>query len=284
MAIQTPAPCISIEQTLKTKRAQLNRLNSRPSGGGGGPVVKPGRDRDPEVEAERKRLSGEIKKLDTQLTQCFVQHNRNRPLTVQWQSLFCEDQDDTEVLFIPEDDEPYMVVYALKLPTSPNIANPGSFIPDARAFKIGPFSGVDSGDSRSGAVNVWDTNGTARPITDPNSVVILVAMMEFDESGADMVRTAVQTAMIPIIATNLAAAFSNPDAFRVRLMEGMAGIIQTAVKAAVGSQDDQIGPIKQIRLTREMLDRAFRTGAVRFDLRFTKPGARYSATFNLLLS
>ncbi|MGH2585773.1 MAG: hypothetical protein ACRDJE_12740 [Dehalococcoidia bacterium] len=279
----TPAACQSIESNLKKKREQLNRLNnSRPSPGG--PVVKPGRDRDPELEAERKRLSNEIKTLNAQLTQCMVQQNKNRPLTVRWQSLFCEDQDDTEVLFNTEDDEPYLVVYALNLPTTPNIANPASFVPDARAFKIGPFSSVDSGDTRSGAMNVWDTNGNARPITDPNSAVILVAMMEFDESGADMVRTAVQTAMPAIVVTNLAAAFTDPAAFRVRLMEGMAGIIQTAVKAAVGSQDDQIGPIKQIRLTRSILDRAYRDGSVRFDLRFTKPGARYSATFNLVLA
>jgi hypothetical protein len=283
MPIPTPVPCQSIETSLKQKRQQLNRLNSRPSSGGG-PVVKPPRDRDPELEAERRRLTSEIRTLDAQLTQCFVQHNRHRPLTVQWQSLFCEDQDDTEVLFIPEDDEPYLVVYALKLPTSPNIGNPASFVPDARAFKIGPFHSVDSGETVSGAVNVWDTNGTPRPIGDPNGVVILVAMMEFDESGADMVRTAVQTAMIPIVVSNIAAALNDPEAFRVRLMEGMAGVIQTAVKAAVGSQDDQIGPIKQIRLTRQILDRAYRDGTVRFDLRFTKPGARYSAAFNLVLT
>jgi hypothetical protein len=277
MAIQTPVPCQAIEATLKKKTAELNRLNATPTGGGGGPVVKPGQDRDPELEAMKKKLRSEIRALDAKLTQCFVQNTPNSPLTVRFTSLFCGDQDDVEIGPFPEDDEPYLVVYSVNIP---NLTNP---VPDARAFKIGRFLDVDSGDRVNGSVNVWDTNGNAQRINDPNSVIILVAMMEEDSTGADLVRTTVQTAMPAIVATNLAAAATDPEVFRVRLMEGMAGIIQGVAKAAIGSQDDRIGAIQQIRLTRDILNRVRRFGSHRFDLNFNSASARYTATFQLQL-
>lgn len=270
MAVQTPVPCQTIERDLKKKREQLSRLNDRPTPGG--PIFKPGRDLDPELKAERQRLAKEIKRLDGQLTQCFLQNVPNAPVTVRFESLVCLDQNDEP---FTESDEPYLIVYTLNIP---NLANP---VPDARAFKIGRFLDVDSGDTVFGAGNIWDTNGSARLITDPNSVVILVAMVEEDDTGVDVVRTAVQTLMIPIVASNIAAAATDPDAFRFRLMEGMQGAIRTAVKAAVGSQDDLIGTVQQIRLTRPMLDRVRRFGSESFTLNFSSSDTRYSARFRL---
>src|SRR4051812_8831609 len=104
MAITTPAPCKAIETKLNQKQAQLNRLNA-PHPVPSGPIFKPGRDRDPELETEKKRLRTEIKALDAQLTQCFVNNTQPAPLTVRFESLVCVDQDDTEIGPIPEDDE-----------------------------------------------------------------------------------------------------------------------------------------------------------------------------------
>lgn len=288
MATATPVPCKTIESKLKAKREQLNNLNSAPPPERG-PIFKPGRDRDPELEAERKRLTKEIQGLESQLTQCFVQNVPNGPVTVRFDSLFCGDQNDTEppALVDLEDDEPYLLVYALHIPnpsfpvSNPAAFSPASFIPDARTFLIGRFGSVDSGDTVFGSTRVWDTNGTPRLITNPNSVFIFVAMMEEDATGADVVRTAVQTLMVPIVASNILSLPTNPEGFRARLIEGMRGAIKTATKAAIGSQDDLIGAIQEIRLTQPMLDRLRRFGSESIMLNFTNSDSRYSATFKV---
>lgn len=149
-------------------------------------------------------------------------------------------------------------------------------------FKIGPFNSVDSDETVFGNTNVWDPNGNPRVINDPDDVTILVAMLEEDDSGADAVRTQVETLMLPEVIKAAPALASDPEAFRFRLMQGMQGAIETVVKIGVPSQDDQIGPVQQIRLTREILNRVRRFDSHRFDLNFSSSGARYSATFSLL--
>jgi hypothetical protein len=289
MAVPTPVPCQQIESQLTKKRAELQRLNNTPTGTGSGPIFKPGRDRDPELEARKKQLSAEIKQLDSQLTRCFVQNTPNAPLTVRFQSLFCGDQDDTEPPspIDLEDDEPYLLVYALNVPNlsvpvlNPATFNPTTFIPDARCFLIGRFGDVDSGDTVFGSTNVWDTNGRPQLITNPNSVFLFVAMMEEDATGADVVRTAVQTLMVPIVASNILSLAEDPEGFRFRMIEGLRGAIKAAVKPAVGSQDDLIGAIQEIRLTQPMLDRVRRFGSEPITLNFTSSDSRYSASFKL---
>lgn len=273
MSIATPPVCKAIESQLQKLRQQLQHLNE--VGEPDGPFQKPRPGGDPEA----KRLQAEIRKLNAQLTSCIVQHTpANPPLTVTFDSLFCIDQHDTQILFVPESDEPYLIVYAV------NIPGPGAPVPDGRAFLIGPMRGVDSGESASRPTNVWDTNGRAQPIPDPNKVILLVALLEEDDSGADYVRTAVQTGMVPILATNIQAAFTDPEGFRARLVEGMRGVIRTALNLfplPPESADDLIGAVQQIRLTKTMLNNAIVRGSVPIPLSFTSSDAGYNASFRL---
>ncbi len=277
MTVSTPASCRQIEQQLNKKRQELKLLNEQDPQPG--PVNKP----DPLTVAEKKRLMKEIKQLDAKLTQCIVQNTPNTPVTVRFEQLFCEDQDDLEKFFPDiEDDEPYLLVYTLNLPKATVITDPTNFRPDARMFKIGAFNSVDSGDTVFGSTSVWDTNGSPRVIADPDDVTILVAMMEEDDTGADAVRTQAETLMIPEIIKAAPALASDSESFRFRLMLGMRGVIQTVAKLGIPSQDDRIGPVQQIRLTPEILNRTRRFGSHRFDLNFSSSGARYTATFTLL--
>lgn len=280
MAIATPAPCLPLQQKIGRLQQELEGLNE--TGDPNGPFRKP----DPVTLAERRSLVREISSVNGQLTSCIVKHTgTNVPMTVTFESIFCGDQNDTQVLFIPEADEPYLIVYALNLPTTiPTNLSPSNFLPDARAFKIGTMHGVDSGESVSRPTDVWDTNGRAQVIADPNRVVILVALLEEDDSGADYVRTAVQTGMPVVIATNLPALFTDPEGFRARLLEGMRGVIATALNLfplPPESADDLIGAVQQIRLTRTMLNNAIVRGSVPIPLNFATSDTRYSASFRL---
>lgn len=283
-----PAACVSIESQLKIKRSELTRLQNQPTGGDGdGPVVKPGQNKDPELEAAKKKLQAEIRALQNKLDQCVLQNTPVPAVTVRFESLFCGDQNDTEPIIDTEDDEPYLLVYALHIPDpvraliNSKKLNLGSFVPDARLFRIGPFSSVDSGDTVRAAVNVWDPNGRAQKITDPDNVFLFVAMMEEDATGAASVQTLVQTLMVPVVVSNILGLATSRAGFAQRIIEGLAGSIQTAVKPAKGSEDDRIGAIQQISVTQQMLDKVRTQGPQPINLSFTNSDTRYSARFVL---
>ncbi len=173
------------------------------------------------------------------------------------------------------------MVYTLNIPTSlSNIA-----VPDARVFKAGVFGDVDSGQTRFLATRIWDTNGNPAIITKPDKVLILVAMVEQDDTGADFVRTALQTAMAAIAPTNIAPLLKGNDraAFAQRMTEGMQGALKGALKAVVPplSQDDLIGPVKQLPITSALLQKVGLQGTQTILLDFASSDARYTVGFKI---
>lgn len=240
-----PQACQPIDNKIQQLRRQLNDLNTPIDDPvPGGPKRPP---KDPETEEEKKRLRNEIRVLTAQFNQCVQQNLPPFPVTVTVHSVTCHDQDDVGLF---EDDEPYVLVYALNIPNS--VKNPS--IPDARVFKAGPFRGTDSGETVFSGLRVWDTNGNPAIVTKPDDVILLAALIEEDDTGADLVRTVLQTAMVVVLGTNLPALGDRP-AFIQRMSEGMRGALKGAFKATVPpfSHDDLVGPVQQVSLTSDIL-------------------------------
>src|SRR5215831_4138047 len=115
-----------------------------------------------------------------------------------------EETDDSDVPLVPRSDEPYVIVVAvdLKLP-----------IPQVGSVLYGPWKDIDDGDF---AVTVpvpagfdtdnfpfavwrkpfWGLTGNSAPLTNPNDVIFLTAVMENDDGKANTARLAAQQATI----------------------------------------------------------------------------------------
>lgn len=147
---------------------------------------------------------------------------------------------------------------------------------------MGPVrGGVDSHESHTAPANVlWGVDNVPRPITNPDDVILLVALLEQDSTGAQSVRTTVELQMGILIALNLLI-LGNREEFVSRMLIGMQGAIKTAVKVGQPNPDDPIGPVKELRLSRLDVAQAFHSGSKSLMLPFKGDGANYQVFFKL---
>src|SRR5687768_3261602 len=74
-------------------------------------------------------------------------------------------------------DEPYALFFAADL---------HSLIPKGNLFRTQVFEDTDEGELKKQWVRIWGVNQTPQPITDPDKVIFLVALMENDKSDPGM--------------------------------------------------------------------------------------------------
>ncbi|BAP54792.1 hypothetical protein THII_0495 [Thioploca ingrica] len=130
----------------------------------------------------------------------------------------------------------------------------------------------------------WGLNGGPSPILFPDDVVILAALMEWDDRLGD-----VKTMVTGLMAGDLAGIINNKDPNksdhdnRRDLVGQLKVLFDGAVKTAgVGfpDSDDQLGPSQELQLSQADLDGA-RTGTVVKSLRFKGGGGDYNVSFEL---
>jgi hypothetical protein len=180
-------------------------------------------------------------------------------------------------------DEPYLLIASFDMANSVNLGVVGFTLPAIDVFKIGPWLGVNAGDTLYAshlASNpaFWGLDSDPRPIADPQDVIFLAAMCENDGSSPDGIRGGVRDVLLAARATN-----TNQDyADYVRVMiSNMTGAIESLRVEGLDplhlNEDDLFG-VKQLSLTTGDLDRLNNLETVAKSLRFTQRKANGKAT------
>jgi len=190
----------------------------------------------------------------------------NTPLTVSFYQLRCID-DTVEY----NDDEPYVVFFVANL-KSGTLATT-----DAKRSTL--FGGVSAGDNRVELtidysktppynlhpVMLWGVKGGPAPITDPNDIIILAAVMENDSSSPDSVVSAVDAVLGAKLQVYRANGFSRAKIVE-KLITDMNGAIDAAVLTGGVDKDERLGTAKEFQLTTQDLEQA-RNGSTVFKYR-----------------
>jgi len=188
----------------------------------------------------------------------------------------------------PGSDEPYVVVFAADMSTTP---------PGAQATRYGPWADVDSGDSFAtipilpllspdfvNSVPIfrrlcWGIGRQPAVINKPADVIILVALMENDDGNPGAAESVVQTFLFASIVSSLGAQLPRA-ALVARLKEDMASALKLTA-TGFPSSDDPIGNIEELALTAADLDAA-NAGVTTKKLEFSGDGGgKYTLVFAL---
>src|SRR5690606_16687034 len=91
-------------------------------------------------------------------------------------------------------DEPYVLVTAVNLASSVNIAGFPVPLPDFDVVRYG-FDDVDEGETHDGpgtARSFWGINGLPTPLTNPDDAIFIVGLMENDDGDPEATRGVVK--------------------------------------------------------------------------------------------
>lgn len=190
-------------------------------------------------------------------------------------------------------DEPYILVFAARLNGGP--------IPSALTTKYGPWDDVDTGELLTtvpvpSSLKVvdpalwedlplvwrqpcWGIDRQPGLITDPDDVVVLVAMMEHDDGSPKSVRAVLHSTLFASLISYVNEGIDR-SALVSQLRKDMDGALGGPLTAGWPDWDDQIGYPKELRLTSEDLEKADNGVRVK-NLTIKGDGATYRIRFEL---
>ena len=234
----------------------------------------------------------QIKKLQDQLTsvknefksKCITKQPPVplKPVTIGVSEIFCVEESSEW-----GSDEPYLLVLTLDMTATISIQGQQIPFPALTVFRIGPWDDVDSNEAhpsselaKNDRKRVWDLHDNLKLINSPNDIIILVAMMEHDDSDPDGIRVAVQGIMSGVLFSSLS--FTRPQLIKA-LTQGMNNAIQ-GVRASGATFpfnfDDQIDTVRQLQISPVDLQQAAQQGSVLLpSLIFGDGDAKYQVTF-----
>lgn len=237
-------------------------------------------------------LRQQINEAHRRLRQCLNQPHPPVPpvpVVLSVHGLRCFEQEDGPGLwpFDTEDDEPYILVFALNVPTLTASLTPPRLdlnLPHPKVTKVGPWEDVDDdGMTHLAPPNtIW--NADAGLLTTPNDAFFVAALVENDNSDPEVVRSVTETMMFAEL-TKHATSAGNRNEFARRMVDGMSGAVGFAT-TMIGSggaidPDDRIGPAQELHLTQRDLDHVFSGGVSMFSLSFRGDDADYRVMFQL---
>lgn len=173
-------------------------------------------------------------------------------------------------------DEPYMIVAAVDLR---NTVNAGGFpapIPASRAFVYGAFDDVDEQETHQVPFqSFWGLFGEERALPNPDDVIFLVGLMEWDDGNAQSLRNIVAMSINSALFASLGVTDRNQ---RVGLlMQAFNGALQTPTGGP--STDECVGLGQELRFTTDDIVLAETGNPARRSLRFQGDGGDYTLTF-----
>lgn len=180
-------------------------------------------------------------------------------------------------------DEPYVLVIGINLKNIP--------LPNVEVTKYGPWGNIDKGDLMTtkpippnfdpGNLPIfvwrhpcWGLNGKPAPISHPDDVIFLVAVMEHDDGDPAAMRTIVKG----VVVSGLAASMNMSRADRVKkLINDVNGALE--IPTGAPNFDDPVGSTKELRLKQSLLQ--VETGVKATKLLFTGDSGQYRVRFEL---
>jgi hypothetical protein len=169
------------------------------------------------------------------------------PVQIYLKSLSCNEETDEVGA-----DEPYVLVTAVNLASVITVAGFPVPLPAFEVTLYGPFDDVDSGETHQApgaAQSFWNLQGADAPITDPDQVIFLVALMENDNGDPQALRGIVKGE----VGGSILGSLGNPD--RNVKVATLIRDIDSALGTPTGAPnfDDQVGPVQELRFTADEL-------------------------------
>ena len=161
-------------------------------------------------------------------------------------------------------DEPYVVFYVADL-SAPIFAK-------GITKCSGVFRDVDDDEThkRRNPLVLWGIDNHAAPIKNPDDVIILVALMENDESTTAAVVNAVEASLSVTLNQYRIDGLSRAQMIQ-NLIRDMNGAIDLGKASGGINQDERLGTVQEFRLTQDLLREA-RKGKAAASLHFNADG------------
>ncbi|WP_257446733.1 hypothetical protein [Archangium lipolyticum] len=215
------------------------------------------------ASAELDRIEADLAEAEAALKLCQDQEAQAanpvpKPVSAKVDKIQCHDV-SKEV----GHDEPYLLIATFDMTDAVNLGVVGVTFPDINVLKIGPWIGVDAGEthytshlSSANRPNFWDLDSGPRPIAHPQDVIFLVAMCENDGSSPDAIRGRVRTDLLAARAPNTNRSYS---AYVTAMISNMTGSIETnrllGLDPLNPNEDDLVETVKHLALTAADIDR-----------------------------
>ena len=160
-------------------------------------------------------------------------------------------------------DEPYLLIATFDMTDVVNLGVVGVTYPDISVLKIGPWIGVDAGEthyanhlSSANRPDFWDIDSEPRPIAHHQDVIFLVAMCENDGSSPDAIRGSGRSELLVARGSNTNRSYS---AYVTAMISNMTGTIETVRWEGLDplnlNEDDLFETVKPLALTATDIDR-----------------------------
>ncbi len=174
-------------------------------------------------------------------------------------------------------DEPYVIVTAVNLASSINVAGFPVPIPAFEVVKYGPFGDVDEGEKHYApgtSQSFWGVSGGPTELDNPDQVIFVVALMENDDGDSEAMRGIVKGIVGGSVLGSLS--LSRTDKIQALIRD-----IGSALGTPTGALnfDDKVGPPQELSFSREELALAKRGGLVSKTLFTRGDGGHYNMTF-----
>ena len=215
------------------------------------------------ASAELARIEADLAEAEAALDLCRDQEAQAanpvpQPITGKVDKIQCHDA-SKEV----GHDEPYLLIATFDMTDAVNLGVVGVTFPDVSVLKVGPWIGVDGGEthyashlSSANRPNFWDLDSDPRPIAHHQDVIFLVAMCENDGSSPDAIRGGVRTDLLTARATNTNRSY---DAYVTAMISNMTGSIETRRLLGLDplnpNEDDLFETVKPLALSVGDIDR-----------------------------
>jgi hypothetical protein len=176
-------------------------------------------------------------------------------------------------------DEPYVLFFTADL------RGP---IPKTALNRTKVFEGTDKGTLDKQWVRIWGVDGNAQPIVDPDNVLILVKLMEYDDSDPNDIVTATRAALFGNVLSLFGSGKSHSDIV-TQLIPVFNSTARTSAHASAlanaglgrpPNADDEIGSAQELRITQADLNAA-KNGTIRKNLTFSGDGGKYRLGFDV---
>jgi hypothetical protein len=175
-------------------------------------------------------------------------------------------------------DEPYVLVW---------LADITKALPSARTSKVGPWEDADEGELLRAvpptdflaplapvlpelAIGeyVWGMNGKPAKVNGPDDLVILVAACEHGNRNTNQVRQMVNAFMSGALASQLGSGLTRAERVAQLKVQFRDAVNQALVAAPNINNDDRVGPVQELRLTKADLDKVASAGVAKRTLNF----------------
>ncbi len=175
-------------------------------------------------------------------------------------------------------DEPYVLVTSVNLASTVNVAGFAVPLPGSQVVLYGPFEDVDEDETHYPpgiSKSFWGINGAPAQLSNPDTVIFIVSLMENDNGNAENLRGLVAGSVSGSL-------FSSLSLIRANRVTALLSAVYSMSQTPTGfpNTDDLVGPPQELRFSGEELALAERGVLVSQALWVRGTGGHYTMTFH----